>query len=196
MNAADDWSRWSGDWQQQEAPDVDRLRRRVRRKLWKMRAALVLELLCAVFATAQLARLLTWPGVGPRWQIWAIIVFVLVAVLVWLQLRLRRGAWRTAGERVPELLRLSARQARASLRLAWLNITGFVALLALTLATAWPWLLPSRWAHDPTLRALLGLQIGINGSLAIAALVFLVWFMRRQKQHLQRAEALLRSYSD
>jgi hypothetical protein len=110
--------------------------------------------------------------------------------------RVRRGTWRAAADGVPGLLRLTARRARAGIRLAWLNIAGIPVLLAFTLPVAAPWLAPSRWRRDPALEHLLGVQVGINGALILAALAFFALYIRRQRRRLRRVEALLREYDD
>lgn len=195
MNVSDDWARWGESWQQQATPDGDDLERRMRRKRRRMRAAAALEILAALLAVVQLLRLLWLPGVGVRWTAWAIVCLALVAELTWLRLRARRGTWRAASASVPDLLRLSARRARVGLRLAWLDVVGFAVLLAVTVVAAWPWLAPSRWLHDPALRHLLVVQIGIGGLLLLGLIVFLTVFVRRQKQRLRHVQALLRDYT-
>ena len=196
MNPQDDWSRWGDDWQRQPAVDVDRLRRRVRRKRRQMRAMVGIEAALALFAVGQVVRLLLMPWATGRWRIWAGLAFLLVAGMVWLSLRARRGTWRAATESVPDLLRLTAERARAGIRLAWLNIFSVPVLLAITLPIAAPWLAPSRWRHDPGLQHLLLLQLGINGALVVALLLFFAGYIRRQRRRLREVEALLREEAD
>ena len=196
MSLQDDWSRWGDDWQRQPAMDVDRLRRRVRRKRRQMRAVVGLEVASALFAVVQIVRLLLMSWVTERWKIWAGLVFLLLAGGVCLSLHARRGTWRAATESVPDLLRLTAERARAGIRLAWLNILSVPVLLAITLPIAAPWLAPSRWRHDPRLQHMLLLQLGINGTLVVALLVFFAGYLRRQRRRLREVEALLREEAD
>jgi hypothetical protein len=196
MNPADDWARWGDDWQHQPTVDVDRLRDRVRRKQRQMRAMLAFEACAALFATAQVLRLLLDPGLALRWKVWAGLALLLLSASAYLSVRVRRGTWRAAADGVPGLLRLTARRARAGIRLAWLNIAGIPVLLAFTLPVAAPWLAPSRWRRDPALEHLLGVQVGINGALILAALAFFALYIRRQRRRLRRVEALLREYDD
>lgn len=196
MKPQDDWSRWGDDWRQQPTVDVDRLRRRVHRKRRQMRVMVGIEMALALFAVTQVVRLLLTPGLAERWKIWAALAFLLVAVAVWLSLRTRRGTWRSATDSVPDLLRMTAKRARAGIRLAWLNILSVPVLLAITLPIAAPWLAPSRWRDDPVLQRVLLLQVGINGVVIIALLIFFADHIRRQRRRLREVEALLREYAD
>lgn len=145
MNAHDDWSRWGEDWQRQPPVDVDRLRARVRRKLWPMRLVIAFEWLVTLVAAGQLVRVLFMPAADARWKLWAALMFVvLIAPAPYLSLRLRRGTWRAPAGSVSDLLRLTARRARAGIRIAWINILSMPLLLAITLPIAAPWLAPSR----------------------------------------------------
>lgn len=196
MNRGDDWARWGEDWQQQNVVDVDRLRRRVQRKLWQMRAMVVVEALIALVAVGQLTRLFFMPQVSGRWKIWAGLALLLIGVMVWLSLHVRRRTWHATTASVPDLLRLTANRARAGIQLAWASIVGFLLLIAITVPIAAPWLAPSRWLHDPKLQVLLLLQIGINGLVCAALLIFFALYIRRQRRRLRMAEALLREYAD
>ncbi|MDO1528885.1 hypothetical protein QMK61_08615 [Fulvimonas sp. R45] len=196
MNPGDDWTRWSDDWQRQPTVDADRLRRRVRRKRRQMQAVLGFEWCTALFATGQVLRLLLDPGAGLRWKAWAGLALLLVSTSAYLSLRVRRGTWQAAADGMPELLRLTARRARAGIRLAWLNIASVPLLLAFTLPLAAPWLAPSRWRHDPALEHLLLVQVGINGVVIVPLLVFFAVYIRRQRRRLRQVEALLRDYGE
>lgn len=196
MNQGQDWSRWGEDWQQQPVVDVENLRRAVRRKRWQMRFVVVAEVLLSLFACSQVLRLLLVPELGWRWKLWAGLALVMIAEMTWLSLRARRGTWRSASRGIPDLLRLTAKQARAGIRLAWLNAVGFAVLVIITLSIAAPWLAPSRWLHDPSLQRLLLLQIGINGAVAVALLGFLFLYLRRQKRRLRKIEAKLSEFDE
>lgn len=196
MNAGDDWARWGDDWQRQPAADTDRLRRRVRRKRRQMQAVLGFEWCAALIATGQVLRLLLDPGIGLRWKIWAGLALLLVSASAYLSLRVRRGTWQAASDGMPELLRLTAKRAKAGILLAWLNIASFPVLLAFTLPLAAPWLAPSRWRHDPALEQMLLLQVGINGIVLVPLLVFFAFYIRRQRRRLRRIEAMLRDYAE
>lgn len=196
MNPQDDWGRWADDWRRQPTVDVDRLRRRVQRKRRQMRVMVGVEAALALFAVGQIVRLLLMPGVTGRWKIWAGLAFLLVAAVAYLSLRVRRGTWRAATDGVPDLLRMTAERARAGIRLAWMNILSVPVLLAITLPIAAPWLAPSRWRHDPALQHLLLLQLGINGAIIMALLIFFAGYIRRQRRRLREVEVLLREYAD
>lgn len=196
MNPRDDWARWGDDWQRQPTVDADRLRRRVRRKRRQMQAVLGFEWCAALIATGQVLRLLLDPGIGLRWKIWAGLALLLVSASAYLSLRVRRGTWQATSDGMPELLRLTAKRAKAGILLAWLNIASFPALLAFTLPLAAPWLAPSRWRHDPALEQMLLLQVGINGIVLVPLLVFFAFYIRRQRRRLRRIEAMLRDYAE
>ena len=192
----DDWSRWGEEWQRQPLVDLDRLRARVRRKQWQMRLVIGFEWVTVLVAMAQLVYLLFMPGADTRWKLWAILILAMLAPAPYLSLQVRRGTWRAPGEGVSDLLQLTARRARAGIRLAWINILSVPLLLAITLPIAAPWLAPSRWRHNPALRHQLLLIVSINGVVVGGLLVFFVMFLRRQKRRLRTIEALLRDDAD
>jgi hypothetical protein len=196
MNPGDDWARWGDDWQRQPTVDVYRLRRRVRRKRRQMQMVLGFEWCAALFAIGQVLRLLLDPGIGLRWKIWAGLALLLVSASAYLSLRVRRGTWRAASDGMPELLRLTAKRAQAGIRLAWMNIAGFLVLLVLTLSLAAPWLAPSRWRHDPALEQMLLLQVVANGIVLVPLLVFFAFYIRRQRRRLRRIETMLQDYAE
>ncbi|MBD8872642.1 hypothetical protein [Rhodanobacter sp. DHB23] len=196
MNPSDDWVRWGDHWQRQPTVDADRLRRRVQRKRRQMQVVLGFECCAALFAIGQVLHLLLDPGLGLRWKVWAGLALLLVAASVYLSLRVRRGTWQATADGMPELLRLTAARARAGIRLAWLNIASIPLLIAFTLLVAAPWLVPSRWRHDPALEHLLLLQVEINGVVLVPLLVFFVVYIRRQRRRLRHVEALLRDYAE
>lgn len=193
MNEQNDWSRWQRQWQQEREPvlDVERLHRQVRRKQRRMRIAVALEALVVLFALVQLLRFERLPHLPPRWHLaaWAMLGFMLL--LEWFSLHLRRGTWRLATASTHDLLALSVRRACAGIRLAWLQIAAVLVMLVIVLTAAWPWLQPDRWHHDPHLRLLLVLQIGINAPIVIGGVVLCFWYIRRQRRRLQQLEAWL-----
>lgn len=192
MKPHDDWTRWSDAWQRQPAVDVPRLQRRVRRKLWQMRAMVAWRWIGGLLAVALVTRLQLMPEVPLPLKVWAALMLLLFAALLYFRLRTYRGTWHPASDSVPDLLRLAAKRARAGIRLAWVNIVGILVIAAVSLVMAAPWLMPSRWQHDPALRQSLLPLIVFSG----AYLTFNVVYMRRQRRRLRDAEALLRSESD
>lgn len=194
MNPQDDWSRWGGDWQQQSAIDVDRLRRQVHRKRKKIGWMVAIEAMLAVAAAVQLVRLLHMPGLAERGKIWVVLMFFMVAASLCRALWIRRGTWRAVTRGVPDLLRLTAKRARADIRMAQLNMLGMPVLVAITLPFAAPWLAPSRWLNDPALQRMLLLQIGVNGVVITGLMIFFASYIRRQRRRLREVEALLRDY--
>lgn len=190
----DDWIRWAGDWQSQPAVDVEWLERRVSRKRRQMQLVVFAEIVITIFAIAQVTRLQLMPGVPLRWKVWGVFALLLAAAIAYASIRIRRGTWRAAGDAIPELLRLTAKRARAGIRLAWMNILGFLVLLAISLPFAAPYLAPSRWRHDPGLQYVLILNVAINGTIVVAFLVFYALYIRRQRNLLRRVEALSRDF--
>lgn len=196
MNSKSDWSRWQTEWQQQPAADIDKLLRRTRRKRFQMQAVVAFECLVGLFAVGQLIRLFLLPGITLRWKAWIVLAALLLAVVAYLEFRMRRGTWVAATENVADLLRLTARRARAGIRLAWLGITGMAVLVAITLPIAAPWLAPSRWQHDPALQRLLLLQIGANGVVILVMVVSVTCYIIYLRRRLRRIQVLLREYTE
>lgn len=191
MSRHDDWNRWGDAWQKQAVVDVTWLHRQMLRKQRRMVAAVAFEWLVTLFATSQVARLLLMPDIGLRWKAWALLALLLVLPVPYLSLRLRRGSWRAATGSMRAQLQLMARRARVGIRLAWLNILGVPLLLAISLPFAAPWLAPSCWLHDATLRRQLALLLGVNGIVLGVGLVLCVLYLRRQRRRLREVEARL-----
>ena len=196
MNVQDEWDRWAEVWQQQPPADMERLHRRARRKLWRMRAIVVFELLVSAIAVAQVMRLMGFAGIEWRWKLWAALTLVLLLIMQGLLLRARRGAWRASGDGPGAVLRLMARQAVAGIRLARVNIWGVVLWVAVTLLVAAPELAPARWQHDPQLKRLILLQCAVNLPIIVAGLGLCAWYLRRQRRRLREVQALLRAYEE
>ena len=192
MKSDDDWTRWGSAWQRQPAVDGPRLQRRVRLKLWQMRAMVAWRWIGCLVAVALVARLQFMPGVPLRLKVWAVFILLLFLQLMYFRLRTYRGTWRSASDSVPGLLRLTAKRAKAGIRLAWVNIVGILVIAAVSLLVAVPWLMSSRWQHDPALRQSLIPPIVF----CCAYLAFNIVYMRRQRRRLRDAEALLRGESD
>jgi hypothetical protein len=196
MNVQDDWNRWAGDWQQQPSVDIDRLRHRVSRKLWRMRMTATLELLVSAVAVWQTWRLIMQPGIDLRWKLWAACAMLLVLVGHYLVLRARRGTWRASGSDAGDLLQLTARRAIAGIRLATLNSWSLLLMLAVTLVVAAPDLMPAHWQHDAKLKSMILLQCAVNLPIVVIGFVGSAWYIRRQRRHLREVKALLREHED
>lgn len=197
MNASnDDWKAWASDWQRQPAVDVVRLQHMARRKRLQMRCVLAFECITALFALSQVLWLQFIPWVPARWKIWAAFAFVLIITIAYMSVRVRRGTWHALGDSVPNLLRLTMQRARSGIRLAWVNILGILVLLAVTIPVAAPWLAPSRWMHDPGLRFVLSLQLGITGPIVLGGLAFFAVYIRRQRRRFREAKEMLMDYSE
>lgn len=193
MSTENDWSHWQQQWQRQAPmPDIEHLQRQVRRKHGRMVAVAIFEALASIFALVQLVRLQLMPHLPLRWHVAGAAMFGFLVVLQCFVLHVRRGTWRLATADSRSLLQLSARRARAGMRLAWLQVWGLLVLLVMVAMAAWPWLQPERWQHDAHLRMLLALQIGINGPIVIGGLTLCCWYIRRQRRRLQQLEAWLR----
>lgn len=191
MNARDEWSDWASQWQGQPVVDVSRLQRRMHAKRRRMLAMVAFEAVVSIGALGQTIRLLTRPGLGPRWTLFGVGAMAVVVVAWGLAVWLRRGTWRAACERMSDLLRLDARRAQAGIRLAQAQLWGMGVLVAGSIALAWPVLQPTAWMHDPALRRVLTIQIGANAPVALASTWFSLWYIRRQRRRLARITPLL-----
>lgn len=196
MNVQDDWNRWAEDWQQQPSVDIDQLRHRVSRKLWRMRLTATLELLLTTVAVWQTWWLIVYPGIELRWKLWAACAMLLVLVGQYLLLQARRGTWRALGSDAGDLLQLTARRAIAGIRLAKLNAWSLLLMLAVTLVVAAPELMPAHWQHDAKLRSLILLQCAVNLPIVVLGFVGCAWYIRRQRRRLRDVQALLRECED
>ena len=196
MNPHDDWTRWGESWRQQPAIDAQRLRRDVRRKTWRMRIVIALELLVALVAVAQLLWMLWQPGVSLRWKSWAGLSLALVATAIAMSLHLRRGTWRTLSDDPRDLLRFCEARAYAGIRLAKWNAWSTLLVIAVSLILAAPELDPARWQHDPQLRLLIVVQFIVNAPIVIAIFWSCAWYIRRQRRKLERLGMLLRESSE
>lgn len=196
MNVQDDWTRWAEDWQQQPSVDIDRLRQRVSRKLWRMRLTTTLELLVTAVAVWQTWWLITHAGIGLRWKLWGAFAMLLVLVGQYLVLQARRGTWRAPGSDAGDLLQLTARRAIAGIRLAKLNAWSLVLILAVTLVVAAPDLMPAHWQHDAKLKSLILLQCAVNLPIVVIGFVGCAWYIRRQRRRLREVQALLREHEE
>ena len=143
MNARDEWSDWASQWQGQPVVDVSRLQRRMHAKRRRMLAMVAFEAVVSIGALGQTIRLLTRPGLGPRWTLFGVGAMAVVVVAWGLAVWLRRGTWRAACERMSDLLRLDARRAQAGIRLAQAQLWGMGVLVAGSIALAWPVLQPT-----------------------------------------------------
>ncbi|MGH8147808.1 MAG: hypothetical protein ACREPY_15940 [Rhodanobacteraceae bacterium] len=192
MSPDDDWIRWSNAWQRQPPVDVPRLQRRVRRKLWQMRAMVAWRLIGCLVAVVLVVRLQLMPNASSPLKVWAALMLLLIAAFLYFRLRIYRGTWRPANDSVPDLLRLTAKRAKAGIRLASVNVACILTITVVSLLMAEPWLTPAGWRHDSALRQLLIPLIAV-GSVYLA---FNVLYMRRQRRRLRGAEALLGEESD
>ena len=196
MNVQDDWTRWANTWQQQPAVDIDRLRHRVNRKLWRMRLTATLELLLNAVAVWQTWRLIAHPGFEWRWKLWAAFAMLLVLVVQALFLLARRGTWRAPGSDAGDLLQLTARRAVAGVRLAKVNAWSLLLLVVVTLLVAVPELTPAHWQHDAKFRSLVLLQSALNLPVVVFGFMGCAWYIRRQRRRLREVQALLRECED
>lgn len=192
----DDWLRWARDWQSQPAIDVKQLEHRVRCKRRQMQFMMGAEILITCIATAQVVLLQLRSDISLRWKIWSTVALLFILAMEYALIRFRRGTWRAASGTTVELLRLTAKRARAGIRLAWTNIVGFVVLLAISLPFAAPYLAPSRWRHDPALQHVLILNVSINGAVTIVFMVFYALYIRRQRNRLRKIHALMRDFTE
>jgi len=196
MNVQGDWIRWGEAWQQQPSVDIDWLRRRVSRKLWRMRLTVTLELLLNAVAVWQTWRLIAHPGVELRWKLWAACAMLLVLTMQILFLQARRGTWRASGNDPGDLLQLTARRTIAGIRMARVNAGGLALLIVVTLLVAAPELTPEHWQHDARLRSLILLQCALNLPIVVLGFVGCAWYIRRQRGRLRDVQALLRECED
>jgi len=196
MKPADDWNRWAQTWQQQPSINVDQLRQQVRRKQWRMRIFIVWRVIGAIIVVTALTRLQMAPGIPIPMRVWGGIMLPLFALIFYMRVRQYRGIWNAASEGTVDLLRLTAKRARAGIRLAWTNVAAIILISVVSLSFAAPYLMPVRWLHDPNVRHVLAPLIATNGAIAIAALVINASYMHRQRARLHHVEALLAEVTD
>jgi len=196
MNAPDDWGAWGEAWRGQSVPSMDDLRRRVRRKRWRMGLFVGLEMLLSLYVIGLLLWLLLHPGFPALMKFWVALMLPLVLVTQAMFLHVRRGTWRAMGEDLPALLALLRRRALAGIRLAklWAWSNGLQALTA-ALCFA-PELTLQRWRHDPWLRRVVEWNVGVNVVLLGALFAGCAWYIRRQRRKLAEVEAMLRACED
>jgi hypothetical protein len=183
MNRDDDWSTLAAAWQAQPV-DLDHLRRATRRRTWRMRLLMVLDLVCAAILVAGGAYLFAadaglWPRVG------AAIGVATLGISVLINYRLRSGLWHTAHDSVIGLLKLQRERRRNAIRMALWGplflpfgmLTGLLIgpNIALPLAPGQP-----RW-----------LKILLVSGLLIAFCIGTVLYVRRQRRHIAAIDALL-----
>ena len=191
MNSHNDWARWSDNWKREPVIDTQLLRRRTRRKLWRMRIVVTLELLVTLTVTAQLIWFLGQPDFTARWKIWAGSSLLVVASVQILVLHIRRGTWRASADTTRELLVLGRQRALAAIGLVKLNIWSMLVVVATTLLAAEPYLDPQRWQHDPHLKLILVIQFAVNAPIVIGSFVISAWYICRQRRKIRQLDALL-----
>lgn len=193
MNSHNDWARWSDNWKREPVIDTQLLRRRTRRKLWRMRAVVTLELLVTLTVTAQLIWFLGQPDFSARWKIWAASSLLVIASVQILVLHIRRGTWRASADTTRKLLLLGRQRALAAIGLVKLNIWSMLVVVATTLVAAEPYLDPQRWQHDPHLKLILVIQFAVNAPIVIGAFVLYAWYIRRQRRKIREFEDFLQA---
>lgn len=196
MSAPDDWSVWGEAWRSQAVPSMDDLRRRVRRKRWRMSLFVALELLYSLYIVVSLLWLLLHPGYPAVMKFWMVLMLPLVLVTQAMFLHVRRGTWRAMGEDLPALLALLRRRAQAGIRLAklWMWSNGLQALTAVLCFA--PELTLQRWQSDPWLRRMVEWNVGVNAVVLGALFAGCAWYIRRQRRKLADVEAMLRTCDD
>lgn len=182
MNSGDDWTALAAAWQAQPV-DVEALRRAVRRRSWRMRLLMALDVICAVAGAGFAAYLFTqvtafWPRVG------AVVGLTALAAAVLINYRLRQGLWQAADNSVTGLLRLQRRRCVNAVRMAlWGPL--FLPLGMLTgVLVGRGWMpAPGGWSLQTRL-ALLLLALLLFGLVSLL-------YVRRQRQRIAAIDGLL-----
>ena len=164
-----------------QLPKLEKLLKRRSRIIWAMTAIDAL-------GTALLLAGLVWfmrRESTPTALGWSAFVAV-VLVLVWgAVLLIRRGTWRADMAAPAEMVRLSIRRCRASIRLAMLNQYALLVMLVLALAIRTAGIAAPRMEFEVTLLMRLGAMAFVVGLFVVAE-----WYKRRKQAELERLKAL------
>ncbi|MGH8225503.1 MAG: hypothetical protein ACRER1_05060 [Gammaproteobacteria bacterium] len=181
------WEKLQEDWQSM-SPTVDpvALRRQIHRKRRRMQMLQALDVVLGLVATGVLVKqVLPMPLPHMRALFWILLVVVWVSVAAgaWL----RRSTWKPQGMEIESLLDLTVRRARAGLRFVWFNLLGL-----LTVDAIWLGFFGHLFSGGTPLQraAFLGAVVSIAIVYALA-IVWAVWYGRRQRRKLRQAQALL-----
>ena len=187
MNSGDFWQNLKEDWHS-ASPEIDvpALRRQVDRKRRRMLALTVLDFVLAPIMTAVLA----WMWDAGRFGAGSVAPSLLMAI-IWISALgpawLRFSTLRTREKGAAGMLRLTIRRARAGLHFIWLSLV----LLLAVYAVATP-MFRNMWASGMPARhgAVLG-SIVSNGFFFLCVVIWGIWYGRRQRRKIRRAEAML-----
>jgi hypothetical protein len=185
------WQQMQQDWQStQPIVDTAALVRQAKWKCRRMIGVQVLEVVSALVATG----LCIWATLSVSRFVPAL-AWILIAI-IWLEVAgkawLRRHTWRSQSAEPQALLELMERRARAGLRFVWLSLA---ILLACYIAAApWAWY---TWEHGTS--AMRGgiIDSAIAECFVVAGgIAWAVWYARRQRAKLRRANAMLAELKD
>ena len=188
MNHEDFWHRLQEDWHSvSPAVDLAGLRRQVQRKRRRMQVLQTLDVLLGLVATAVMIKLMLSDH-KPHTQLlfWGLLVLIWVAIGAgaWL----RYSTWKPRSTDAASLLQLTIRRARAGFRFIWLNVAGLLVLYGI--AVPFFWHLYSN--GTPAQRKVVLSNLGLNFAIFVITVVWAIWYGRRQRQKIRRAQAMLR----
>lgn len=161
-----------------------------------MRAIVAWRWISALLMVSLVTYQLLTPGTPWPQKVWAASLLVLFAVLLYFRIRAYRGIWRPASDSVPDLLRLTIRRKKVTIRLLWMNFGAILVVSIMSLLVCTIWLMLLRWQWNPA--SWHSLIVWIT-SISLVIPLFLVVntvAMCTQRRRLLKAEALLSSESD
>ena len=187
MSSGDDWTALAAAWQAQPVNvDVEALQRAVRRRSWRMRLLMALDVVCAVAGVGLAAYLFLhvtafWPRVG------AVVGLVVLAASVLINYRLRQGLWQAADNSVTGLLKLQRRRCVNAVRMAlWGPLFLPLGMLIGTLVgRGWTTPAPAMPGWSPSAR--LALLLAVLVLFVLASLLY----VRRQRRRIAAIDMLL-----
>ncbi len=188
MSDTDFWRRLQEDWRS-AAPAVNlaALQRQVQRKRRRMLVLQILDILLGLVATGVMVTMvLTVHKPHAQIMFWSLLVVLWGAIAT--------GAWLRYSTRKPQgmdaesLLHLTVRRARAGIHFIWLNVVGLLVVYAIALPFFWHLFTDGDAAQH---RAALG-NAAFNAGFFVITLGWAVWYGRRQRRKIRRAQAMLR----
>lgn len=185
MIPGDDWSALSAAWQAQPV-DVDALRGAVQRRSRRMRVLMAVDVIFTLIGVA-FAAYLYFNLDGMRQRVGIGIGVLALAGSLWLNYRLRRGLWNTAGNSVVDLLKLQRQRRVNAVRMAQWGIAFLPLGLVVGVLTS------------PGLKS--GLLVWLAAwKIAVLFAVFVVFavgtwlYVRRQRRLIAAIDTLLAQY--
>lgn len=188
MSDTDFWKRLQEDWQSaSSAVDLTGLRRQVQRKRRRMQVLQILDVLLGLAATGfMIVMLLTVHKPHMQILFWALLVILWVALAVGAVLRYT--TWKPRSTDAASLLQLTIRRARAGFHFIWLNVGGLFVVYAVAAPFFWHFYSDG----TPAQRRGVVANMAFNAGFLVVTVAWAVWYGRRQRGKIRRAESLLR----